>query len=161
MIDPRSTQPIGNKSHNTSLSSRSSSAAPKSLKYRTTALNEVAAARRSDGPTSKSKPKAATKTSKKSEIAVEDGFESLGDEDDTKEREAALSSPMKGKDFRQSTAVSFTYHFHPLSDRYCRLKSRSSVERRHFLPMRRRKSRTMLYPILCKNTHPRLIASLP
>jgi len=145
---------------NTPLSSRRSSAAPKSLKSRTTVLNEVAAARPSDGPTSTSK--AVTKTSKKSKIADGDEFGSLGDEDDTKEREAALSSPMKGKDFRQSTAVSFAYHFHPCSDRCCRLKSRLNVEkRRHFLPMRRRRSRTMLYHILFKDTHPKLIASLP
>jgi hypothetical protein len=104
---------------NTPLSSRRSSAAPKLQKSRTTALNEVAAACPSDGPTSKSnlkptnKAASVTKTSKKSKIADGDEFESLEDEDDTKEREAALSSPMKGKDFRQSTAVSFTYHFHP------------------------------------------------
>jgi hypothetical protein len=115
LINLRSTQPTGNKPHNTSLSSRSS-AAPKSLKSRTTALNEVAAARSGSpgGLASKSKPRATTKTSKKSKIADDDEFESLGDEDDTKEREAVLSSPMKGKDFQQLTAVSFTYyHFHP------------------------------------------------
>jgi hypothetical protein len=101
--------------HSTPLSSRSSSAAPKLLKSRTTSLNEVASARSFDGPTSKSKPKAPTKTSKKPEI-VESELENAvasGDEDDTKEREAALSSPVKGKDSRQLTAVRFTYHSPP------------------------------------------------
>ena len=65
-----------------------------------------------DGPTLISKPKAATKDSKKTRIVKDDEFESLEEEDDTKEHEAALSSPMKGKDFQQSTAMSFTYHFH-------------------------------------------------
>ena len=69
-------------------------------------MNKVVAARSSDGPTSKSKSKAATIPSKKSEIVEDDEFESLEDEDDTKEREAALCSPMKVKDYRQSTAVS-------------------------------------------------------
>ena len=150
--------------NNISLSSHCSSAALKLQKYWTTALNEVAATCPSDGPISKSKPtsKAMTKTSKKSKIADSDEYESLEDEDDTKEREAALSSPMKGKDFQQLTAMSFTYHFHPLSDHCCRLKSRLKVEkRRHFLPMRRRKSRMMLYHISFKNTLPKWIASLP
>jgi hypothetical protein len=77
-------------------------------------LNDVAAAHSlaSDGPTSKVKPKSLTKNSetKKPSIIKDDELETapaIGDEDDTKEREAALSSPMKGKDSRQSTAVSF------------------------------------------------------
>ena len=68
------------------------------LNSQTTTLIEVAAAR-SDGPTSISKPKAATKASKKTRIVEDDEFESLEEEDDTKECEAALSSPLKGKDF--------------------------------------------------------------
>lgn len=110
-----------NKAHSSlPLSSHSSSVAPKSLNSRTTALNEVAAARSLDGPTSKSKPKAPAKTPKKpaivednaSELEIAAAIGSLEDEpeDDTKEREAALSSPMKGKDSRQLTAVRFTYH---------------------------------------------------
>jgi hypothetical protein len=75
-------------------------------------LNEVAAVGSLDGPISKSKSKATTKTSKKSKLIEDDEFESL-EEDDAKEREAALSSPMKGKDFRQSTAVSFFINFIP------------------------------------------------
>ena len=75
-------------------------------------MNEVAA-RPSDGPTSKSKPKAMTKALKFSERTDDVEFEGLEYEDDSKEREAALSSPMKGKDFQQLTAVSFIYHFHP------------------------------------------------
>ena len=106
---PRSTQPIGNKSRSTSVSNHSSGAALKSLNSQTTTLNEVAPAHL-DGPTSISKPKAATKASKKTRIVEDDEFESL-EEEDTKEHEAALSSPMKGKDFWQSTAVSFTYPF--------------------------------------------------
>ena len=98
-----------------SVSNHSSSAALKSLNSWTTTLNEVAAAYL-DGPTSISKPKATTKASKKTRIVEDDEFESLEEEDDTKEHEAALSSPMKGKDFRQSTAVSFTYHFHSFFD---------------------------------------------
>jgi hypothetical protein len=76
-------------------------------------LNKVAAARSEslDGPTSKFNPKAPTKKSKKPQI-VEDDASGLGDEDDTKEREAALSSPVKGKDSRQLTAVRFTYPSH-------------------------------------------------
>ena len=75
-----------------------------------TALNEVTAARSSGGPgpTSKSKP---TKTSKKPKVVEYDESEiapAIGDEDYTKEHEAALSSPMKGKDSRKSTAVSIT-----------------------------------------------------
>ena len=56
-------------------------------------MNEVASARSFDGPTSKSKPKAPTKTSKKPEI-VESELENAaatGGEDDTKEHEAARS----------------------------------------------------------------------
>lgn len=79
-------------------------------------MNEVAAACPLDGPTLKSKPKATTKTSKKSGIINNDGLESLGDDDDTKEHEAVLSSPIKGKDFQQLTTLSFAYHFHPLFD---------------------------------------------
>ena len=101
----------------TPLSSRSSSAAPKLLKARTTALNEVAAARSLDGPTSKSKHKAPTKTSKKpivEDVASElENVTAMGDEDDTKEREAAISSPVKGKDSRKLTAVRFSYHSEP------------------------------------------------
>ena len=72
-------------------------------------MNEVAAARALDGP--KSKPKAPTKISKKQEVGEDDELEidqapAIGDEDDSKERQAALSSPMKGKDSQLSTAVS-------------------------------------------------------
>lgn len=70
-------------------------------------MNEVVAA-----PTLKSKSKAPEKTLKKQKI-VEDGASELeiGDEpeDDTKEREAALASPMKGKESRQLNAVRFIY----------------------------------------------------
>ena len=65
-------------------------------------MNEVVAARSSDGPTLKYKSKAAAIPSKKSEIVEDDEFECLEDEDDTKEREAVLW----GKDYCQSTAVS-------------------------------------------------------
>ena len=101
----------------TTQSCSSSAAAQKSLgsQAQTTALNEVAAAR-SDGPTSKSKltkPKAPIKTSKEPKIVkmVEDDeseIPALGDEDDTNKHEAALASPMKGKDFQQSTAMRIT-----------------------------------------------------
>lgn len=89
--------------------------APRSLKSQTTALNEVAAAYSLDGPTSKSKPKALTKTSKEQEIVKDDASDleimsSFGDKDDTKEHEAALSSPMRGKNSQQSTTMRFTYY---------------------------------------------------
>ena len=155
----RSTQPIGNKSCSSSVSNHSSGAALKSLNSQTTTLNEVAAAH-SNGPTSISKPKATTKASKKTRIVEDDEFESLEEKDDTKEHEAALFSPMKGKDFQQLTAMSFTYHFHSFFDRYCRQKSRLNIKKKNFLPMRRRRSRTMLYHISCKNIHLKLIASL-
>ena len=156
----------------TPLSAHSSNATPKS---RTTVLNEVAAAHSLDGTTSKSKPKApkTTRTSKKPKIVEDDELEiqvapaigSLGDEDDTRERVAALSSPMKGKDARQVTAVSIAYHFQSFSDRCCRLKSRLNMEKKtyfsDFLPLRRRRSRTILHLTLCKNTLPKLIVSLP
>jgi hypothetical protein len=84
----------------------------KLLKSQTTALNEVAA-RSSDasGPTKSKSGKASTKTSNKIKITEDDEFEAAPDEDDTKERDAALSSPMKGKESRQLTAVSITQHF--------------------------------------------------
>lgn len=74
-------------------------------------MNEVVAA---SAPILKSKPKALekTRTLRKQEI-VEDGASELGiddePEDDTKEREAALASPMKGKESRQLNAVRFIY----------------------------------------------------
>jgi hypothetical protein len=77
-------------------------------------LNEVAAARSLDGPALKVKPKSSSlkknSKSKKPGIIEDEELEiapAIGDEDDTKEREAALASPMKGKDSQQSTAVSF------------------------------------------------------
>ena len=76
---------------------------------------EREAARSLDGPTSKSKSKALTKTLKKPKIVESDleNAAAMGDEDETKERQAALSSPKKGKDSRQLTAVRFTYHSPP------------------------------------------------
>jgi hypothetical protein len=134
---------------------------------RTTALNEVTAARSSGGPgpASKSKP-TNLKTSKKTKVVEYDESEiapAIGDEDHTKEREAALSSPMKGRDSRKLTAVSITSHLQSFSDYCYRLKLRLNVKKkmRYFLPMRKKRSRMILYLILCRNTRPRLIVSLP
>lgn len=95
------------------LSSRTG-AASKSLKTRTTALNEVAATYSSNGPASKFKSNAPSTTSTKlvdNEPEIAPAVGGLRDEDDTKEREAALSSPIKGKDSQNSTAVSISYCF--------------------------------------------------
>jgi len=122
---PSSSRPVSvvsSKSHSIATLSSHSSTAPNSLKSRTTALNDVVANRAdSDAPPSKSKSKHASTTLRKPEIAKDakddeaelSAIGGLGDEDDTQEREAALCSPIKGKDSRQLAKVSIFCHSNP------------------------------------------------
>jgi hypothetical protein len=90
------------------------------LKSRTTALNDVVA-NRADATSSKLKSKHASTTLRKPEIAKDakddeaelSAIGGLGNKDDTQEREAALCSPLNGKDSRQLAKVSIHCHSNP------------------------------------------------